>query len=399
MSRPRNNQPPKYEHHLPTNTARVRVRDANGNRRDLSLGAFGSPASQQSYQKVLATLQRCGGIWPHERGSEALQDRTVAEILLAFLEYIQVRYADSGELAVYRGLIVLLREQIPDLAVADFGPKRLKAIRQVMVERGWCRKRVNRQTTRVKKIFKWATEEELIPGGIYEALRAVSELPPGTRGVKESKPREPAFEADLEAITPHLPPMVADLLRIQMLSAARPGEIRVMRPRDLDRTDPHCWIFRPSQHKNHWRGQERTIVLNAMAIQRLSPWMVGLTDDEYVFNPTRVRRQKEEENSRLRKSKPTPKQLAQRAKNRAKPIPNRCYTRLAISQAVNRACKLAGIHMEAYGLRHGAKMTLERKHGSEAARAALGQKSIETTQLYGKLDLDLAKRALTVRSE
>jgi len=49
------------------------------------------------------------------------------------------------------------------------------------------------------------------------------------------------------------------------------------------------------------------------------------------------------------------------------------------AQAVRRAAKKCGAKVTAYQLRHGCKMRIAREHGADAARAVLGQKSIEST--------------------
>ena len=43
-----------------------------------------------------------------------------------------------------------------------------------MVEAGWTRKHINNQTDRIKRMFKWAVAEELVPPGLYEGLRVSS---------------------------------------------------------------------------------------------------------------------------------------------------------------------------------------------------------------------------------
>jgi integrase len=47
-----------------------------------------------------------------------------------------------------------------------------------------------------------------------------------------------------------------------------------------------------------------------------------------------------------------------------------------------------------YGLRHGRKMAIERAEGADAARAVLGQKSIQATALYGKQDVGRASEVM-----
>jgi hypothetical protein len=39
-------------------------------------------------------------------------------------------------------------------------------VREQMIAAGWCRNVVNRQTARIKQVFKWATENELIPATV-----------------------------------------------------------------------------------------------------------------------------------------------------------------------------------------------------------------------------------------
>ena len=90
---------------------------------------------------------------------------------------------------------------------------------------------------------------------------------------------------------------------------------------------------------------------------------------------------------------------AQARKRKAKPKrgPRDCYDKGSYPQAVKRtACEKAGIRFNPYALRHGRKMDLVRTVGSDAARAVLGQKSIDATEHYGEIDvahaLDVMKR-------
>jgi len=55
----------------------------------------------------------------------------------------------------------------------------LKAVRQVMVQAGHCRNHVNKNVSRIKRMFKWAAEEELIPGSVAQSRWAVAGLRKG----------------------------------------------------------------------------------------------------------------------------------------------------------------------------------------------------------------------------
>jgi len=49
------------------------------------------------------------------------------------------------------------------MAAASFGPLALKAVRLKLIERRYTRKYINDQIQRIKRIFRWATENELVP--------------------------------------------------------------------------------------------------------------------------------------------------------------------------------------------------------------------------------------------
>jgi hypothetical protein len=72
-------------------------------------------------------------------------------------------------------------------AARDFGPLALKAVRQWMVTTGWTRGYVNSCVGCVKRMFKWAVEQELVPPSLYHGLQAVGGLKRGGR-----TPRKPA---------------------------------------------------------------------------------------------------------------------------------------------------------------------------------------------------------------
>ena len=76
----------------------------------------------------------------------------------------------------------------PTLAV-EFGPLALKAIRQQMVDDGSSRNGyVNDHIGRIKRMFKWAAAEELIPASVPQALSMVSGLRKGKTEARETAP-------------------------------------------------------------------------------------------------------------------------------------------------------------------------------------------------------------------
>jgi integrase len=92
----------------------------------------------------------------------------------------------------------------------------------------------------------------------------VSGLRIGRSGAKESEPVKPVPHAFIDAALQHVPPTVAALINLQLLTAVRPGELLIMRTCDLD-TSGKIWTYTPASHKNTHRGHRRTICLGPQA--------------------------------------------------------------------------------------------------------------------------------------
>src|SRR5262249_47117043 len=161
----------------------VTLPDRNGRRRDVLLGKFGSSASRQEYARVIGEWESAG----RRATPQAVHGLTVAELLRDYLRYAEGHYRKNeqghcSEVEALKAAFKVTRELFAEDLAADFGPKALKDVRAAMVELGWCRKYVNHQVNRLRRVFKWATSEELLHSSIYEALRTVEALRRGSPG-------------------------------------------------------------------------------------------------------------------------------------------------------------------------------------------------------------------------
>jgi integrase len=377
------------------------------NGKSVYLGVWQTPESRTRYEQVISEWLACGRqSAPPPAGTAAHDPLTVGELILRYFRFAQTYYPPDGdttsESRSIREALRPVRQLYDPQPAASFGPLALKAVRQAMVDSGWCRSHVNHQINRVRRMFRWAASEELISASVFEALRSVSGLAKGRCGVREGRPVEPAFWVDVEAIKPFCPRPVAAMLDLQYLAAMRSGEVRLMRTMDIEQCLPDCWLYRPGsdqgrhgQHKNSWRGQNRVIVLGPKAIAVLAPWLRLDEPEAYLFQP---RQAVEDRNARRRAervSPRTPSQLARKRKARPKRPPGGHYKSSSYAHAVARACEKAGVKFRPYGLRHGRKMEIESADSTEAARAVLGQKSIQATEHYGTLDLRRATEVIT----
>jgi hypothetical protein len=65
-----------------------------------------------------------------------------------------------------------LRKLFSHTQVSDFGPLRLKRVREAMIQRGWCRNHINQQVGRIKRVFKWGVQNELVEPSIFYGIHA-----------------------------------------------------------------------------------------------------------------------------------------------------------------------------------------------------------------------------------
>jgi integrase len=402
---------PSYRLHKGSGQAVVVLRGQS-----VYLGKWDSPESHTNYERVVEEWLASRRCRPHAASHSAIADTasvaaaragslTVGQLILAYWQFAQGYYKPDGEttseLRCIREALRPLRELYGQGEAATFGPLALKAVRQRMIERGWCRSHINHQVNRIRRLFRWAVSEELLPSSVHEALRSVAGLARGRGGVRESSPIAPAFWEHVQAIIPHCPSPVAAMLELQWLTGMRSGEVRIMRTLDIDQSAPTCWLYRPGSnegehglHKNAWRGQSRVIVLGPKAIALVAPWLRPDDPEAFLFQP---RQAVEERNARRRTQRRTPRtpsQIARAKKKRPRRAPGLHYRATSYAHAVAVACKKAGVKFTPYGLRHGRKMLIERTVGAEAARAVLGQKCIQATQHYGQQDLGKATEVM-----
>jgi hypothetical protein len=116
----------------------------------------------------------------------------------------------------------------------------------------------------------WAVSEELIRPEQLTALRTVGGLRAGRSNAAESEPRKPIDPANVEAIAPHAGSRVAAMMRLELLSGMRPGEVCDLTMRGLDMSGK-VWGYTPATHMTSHHGHSRTIYLGPQSQEILRP--------------------------------------------------------------------------------------------------------------------------------
>jgi integrase len=272
------NRVPSYRFHKQSGQAMVTL---NGH--DICLGRFGTPESRREYDRAITE-------WIAS-GRQFLPDKnkvTISEIIAAYWMHADGYYRRgdgtlSDEVSCIKKALSPLRQLYGPSPAAQFGPLALKAVREKMIQMKWCRTYTNNQIGRVRRMFKWATENELIPPDIYHGLIAVAGLKAGRCAARESIPVRPVPDDHVNAVLLLVSRQVAAMIRLQLLTGMRPGEVCIMRGIDFDTTG-ELWQYRPHIHKTAHHGHQRIVYLGPKAQEIVKPFLK--TDlEQYLFSP------------------------------------------------------------------------------------------------------------------
>jgi integrase len=375
------------------------------------LGKWNSKESKTEYARVLSEWHSAGCKVAREESAHA--DITIVELLNGYWQHAKTHYrhADGTPTSEVNDIRLSLRplhELYGHTLVKDFGPLAIKSIRQRMIVQpittrfkndmgewqskvirvGLARGVINQRIDRIRRCFKWGVENQLVPVTVYQALMTVAALRAHRSEARETQKILPVSEGLVNDTLPHLSPVLADLIRVQLLTGARSGEVCAMRGIDIDMAGA-IWLFRPVRHKTTYRGLNRVICIGPAAQDILRKYL-SLNTEDFLFSPRRSMEAFRAEQRANRKSKVQPSQQC-RAKRKPRKQPGACYTVRGLAHAVAVACRKAGLpHWHPHMLRHRAASNMRREFGIEATRTVLGHQNTVITETYAEKDLAVA---------
>jgi integrase len=384
MQRKRSIRIPSYRLHKPSGQAVVTIRG-----KDRYLGQYGSGPSRAEYDRLIAEYlanQSTG----HSTGTDPA-DLTIAELCSRYVGFAEAYYRKHGrltsEIHSIRKAVKTLRSRYAHTLASDFGPLALKTCRQEWVEEGLTRGGINRLVRIVRTIFKWATENELVPVATWQTLTAVTGLKRGRTLAPEPDPVRPVAEDVLAKTLDSAHPMIGSMILVQLKTGMRPGELVQLRGADLDTSGP-VWIFRPLSHKLEHQGRERIIFIGPDGQVVLKPWLRD-NPTEFIFGPRQLR-----EYDLRDQPAPRPRTAWERRHRKRRVLRDR-YTSNGYLQAIRRTCDRAKVNWWSPNqLRHAAATLIRARYGVEAARTVLGHSNIGTTQIYAEADLATAAKIM-----
>jgi integrase len=419
---------PSYRRHKQSGQAVVTLSDGFGGRRDVLLGKYGTAESRKEYARVISEWEVAGRRLPPKSTESSAPDLTVNELCLAYWRHVEAYYVKdarpTSEQHVVKCALRYVKQLYGHTPAREFGPLALKAVRQKLIEhpvvrkvkvtdpesgevrekekllqRGLARRNINKLVGRIKRMFSWAVEEELLPAAVHAALEHVQGLRKG-KGQGREKPRVKPVPATLvDQTLPHLPRTVRAMVEVQRLTGMRPQEVCGMRPVDIDMTGA-VWEYRPARYKTEHKNdaddpdRERIIFIGPRAQAVLKPFLPPNVE-AHVFSPIRSEEERNAQKRQGRKSPMTPSQARRKGKaNRRRPWHDG-YEVAAYRRAVRRACEKHGIHVwHPNQIRHARGTEVRKRFGLEAAQAVLGHAELGVTQVYAEVDRETALRVV-----
>ena len=124
----------------------------------------------------------------------------------------------------------------------------------------------------------------MVPPYVYQALVTVEGLRAGRSEARETEAVKPVLESHVESVKPFISRQVEALIDLQLLTAARPGELLKLRPIDLDTTG-RVWTATLKEHKTQYKGRKRTLYFGPKAQVILKEFIANRPLDAYLFSP------------------------------------------------------------------------------------------------------------------
>ena len=216
-------------------------------------------------------------------------------------------------------------------------------------------------------------------------MKTVTALREGRTHAVEGRGERPVLVDQVEKILPLVDRRIGAMIRLQLLTGMRPGEVVQMTMRAIDTTAP-VWIYSPPRFKTqHHHGKQRRVFIGPRAQVILRDW-IRTELDVPLFQPREAEAERSARRREARTTKLWESHVLHQARKKAEREQRRdgaSYTVASYRRAIARACDEAGIPVwSPHGLRHAAASELRREFGEETTRLVLGHSKLDTTRLY-----------------
>ena len=204
------------------------------NGKDHYLGKHGSDESHQRYKQALADHWSPTGTAPKPKTTRVSTTVTVGHLAARYGKHVKTKHGEgSSEFKQVQLVVDEVQATYGHLEAAEFGPIRFENFRQSLIDRELSRGVIKRKSNYVLKMFQQGVKFELIPVELWQRLLALGPVE------MQVKPRPKRGAVPLEIVKKtqkELTPVLSDMVEAHRLIGARPTEICMIRPCDIDRT-------------------------------------------------------------------------------------------------------------------------------------------------------------------
>jgi integrase len=342
--------------------------------------------------------------------SVSMDDLTLSELADMYSEWARDYHQDAAIPGYAQNwLTSLVIEIIGDVHWTEFTAELFKLIPTELIKRGKNRRVINQIMTDTCTWMQWCYDENKISRRVDLNLRAVRRLRKNKRGVLEKVPKVAVLWQEAEKLFPFLAPSLRTMVTAQFWAGMRPGEVCIMRPRDLllvpsdtakkNGADDLMYYF-PCHHKNlHRDDNAKLIKLLTWRVRESLQQFIDRSEheDEYLFKPVdahcwaidyNVKEKADRRNEPAYEPPSATKRRERLAATRRQRLEAEQHERFdsqsyarRISLAFDRAAR-SGVELERWSpnqLRHGA-MTMMGDFGyASAGSLLLGHKHLQTS--------------------
>ena len=237
-------------------------------------------------------------------------------------------------------------ENLVDMHPSLMRAEHLDLCREWMIEQKLSRKVINARCQRIRRMFRWAATppQRWVDAMVIADLGLLPPLTPGRTEAPETQDVEPVAWELVTSTLAVVELEIATMIEVGWHTGMRPGEICAMQQSRIQQADP-AWIYKPTEHKNQHRNQDRTIYIGPEAQAVLRPWLARIGSQDKIF------------------------------KYNVKRFWEKIYR-------ANKYNKIEQWHPNQ--LRHSCGVRLARARNLDAARVVLGHSRIATTEIYAK---------------